>query len=104
MTERICETILKIKATEGLTQFYLHDSALLMPNQYGSCSENQLHTGKHYLMVVVVFVVTVGLMNHAFSTNATYNELKPIFLKMSNDESFRYLFSHKYFYFNKSCF
>lgn len=48
-------------------------------------------------MVVVVFVVTVGLMNHAFSTNATYHELKPIFLKMSNDESFRYLFSHNIF-------
>lgn len=55
------------------------------------------------LWVVVVFVVGVGLMNHAFSTNATYNELKPIFLKPSDDESFRYLFSHKYFYFNKSC-
>lgn len=55
------------------------------------------------LRVVVVFVVGVGLTSHAFNTNATYNELKPIFLKMSDDESFRYLFSHKYFCFNKFC-
>lgn len=44
--------------------------------------------------MVVGFVVGVGLMSHAFSM---------IFLKVSDDESFSYLFSHKYFYFNKSC-
>lgn len=32
--------------TEGLTQFYLDDSAMLM---HGNCSEKQPNTGRHYL-------------------------------------------------------
>jgi len=74
-----------------------------MQNQRGRCSEKQPPTGKYYLMSGCRLVVSVGLVSHAFSTNATYNELKPIFLKMSDDESCRHLFSHKCFYFNKSC-
>lgn len=42
-------------------------------------------------------MVGVGLVSHAFSTKATYYELKPVFRKMSDDESFRYLFSHNIF-------